>query len=183
MMNKRRFEPEVMDFPEACGVFSDSGDIWKQSKFKRRSVGAHRDFPDFFKFKDESSNHSETGTSGIEESEPVLESDGGVKDHQEMEEVVGEREDKPNQILESDGGIKDHQEEEEVVGDSEDKRNRVLECSRKARKTSSVNSTMEAETDVVNTSKMVIVCGLAGTTNCPWRQPKKRGSRKVNDMR
>lgn len=30
-MNKR----EGRDFPEACGVFfSDSGDIWKQSKFK-----------------------------------------------------------------------------------------------------------------------------------------------------
>lgn len=96
---------------------------------KRRSVGAHRDFPDFFKFKDESSNHSETGTSGIEEPEPVL------------------------------------------------------ECSRKARKKSSVNSTMEAETDVVSTAKMGIVCGLAATSKCPWRQPKKRGSRKVNDMR
>ncbi|CAA7034194.1 unnamed protein product [Microthlaspi erraticum] len=149
MMNKRSLVPVVRDFPETCGVrvFPDSGDIWKQAKFKRRSIGAHRDFPEFFKFNDESSNHSQTG---IQEPEPVLESNEGVKDYQEKEEVVGE---------------------------SEDKLKQSLECS--------VNSTVEAQgDDVVNTAKRVIVCGLAATSKCPWRQPKKRGgSRKVNDLR
>lgn len=64
-------------------------------------------------------------------------------------------------------------------------------CSTNARNTSLVmqgrlslhNSTKEVERDVVDISKRLIVSGLATKSKCPWRQPKKRGSRQVNDLK
>ncbi|XP_023643832.1 uncharacterized protein LOC17895360 isoform X3 [Capsella rubella] len=159
MRYKRRFVTVYRDFPEGCGVpskrISNADDFCKQFEFKKRIVlQAHGDFTDI---KEGSSDYSETETSRI---------DGLDSSSRDVSMEDGS-------ILESSGGVKYHQ-EEEGLGESEDHMSSVK------KRCLSYNSAMEVETDVVDISKRVLVLGLAAQSNCPWRNPKPRGSRQVN---
>ncbi|VVA93686.1 unnamed protein product [Arabis nemorensis] len=120
------------------------------------AVQVRRDFPGFSKIeRATTSNHCETKTSRIE----GFDYSSDVATEESVLESNGENKDKQNQSRST--------------------------CSTKARNTSLVMqgrlslhySTKEVERDVVDISKRVIVSGLAAKSKCPWRQPKKRGSR------
>ncbi|XP_019093492.1 PREDICTED: uncharacterized protein LOC104752925, partial [Camelina sativa] len=133
------------------GILSNADDEFlKQSEFQ-----AHGYFPDI---KEASSDPWETKTSRID----------------------GLRED--GLILESNGGVKYHQEEKGIGERSEDKqKNNTSWVKNKA--LSSHNSTFtkkrrrktQVATGVMDTSRRSTVLGLSAKPNCPWTHPKKRG--------